>query len=75
MGPWQESLPEDGICKGLFWPSLSWWSHPPHPQPCPSSGFGLFRLVLLVARSRSDGPKAESCCPTTTTTQVELSPE
>ena len=27
MGPWQVPLPENGVCNGLFWPSLSWWSH------------------------------------------------
>ena len=56
MGPWQVPLPENGVCNGLFWPSLSWW--PPHPSS--SSGFGLLHLVLLIGRLCSDGPKVKS---------------
>ena len=76
MSSWQESLPEDGVHKGLLWPCLSWWSHP-HPIP------SLAPLLALVYSSwccwllgpTQMAPKSESCCPTTTNSQVELSPE
>lgn len=59
MGPWQLSLPEDGIHSRLI--SLACVGGPTSPPhqlwPCPSSGFVVFWLVLLVARSHSDGPK------------------
>ena len=59
MGPWQLSLPGDGIHSRLV--SLACVggpTSPPHrPWPCPSSGFVVFCLVLPASLSLSDGPK------------------
>lgn len=58
MGSWQLSLPEDWARSGLDGLAELLVPAPnPHRSPCPSSGFGLFQLVLPVGGSRSDGPK------------------
>ena len=77
MGPWQLSLPEDGILSGLV--SLACVGGPTSPP----YGLGLAPLLALLSSGwccwwvcpTQMAPKSESCCLAPTAPQVEFSPE